>query len=161
MSLPQSPPRLAAGLRVVPRGRRHLQVGLYAGRRVLLPRTAEVEGTLARLLQQRPLEDDEPTAAVVTLLDEHGLLDRGRPSSAGTVALLDGLETPAGVDLEPLLTAAGVMLIRSPADADVVLVLALGELDRDLLDPLIRSRTDHLVVRMVDGGAVMGPFVVP
>ena len=128
---------------------------------MLLPRTAEVEGTLALLLQQRPLDDDESTAAVLALLDEHGCLDRSRPAAGGTVAVLGRFEAPGLPDLEALLATAGLTITASPANADVVLVLALGELDRDLLDPLIRSRTSHLVVRMVDAGAVLGPFVVP
>ena len=154
-------PRLAPGLRVVRRGLRHLQVGLYGDRRVLLPRTAEVEDTLARLLQQGPLADDESTAAILALLDEGGCLDRGRPASGGLVAVLGGFDTPCSPGLEALLATAGSTLTHSSTDADVVLVQALGELDRDLLDPLIRSRTPHLVVRMIDGGAILGPFVVP
>ena len=160
--VPRPPaPRLAPGLRVVRRGLRHLQVGLYADRRVLLPRTAEVEATLALLLQQRPLDDDGSTAAVLALLDAHGCLDRSRPTPGGTVAVLGRFEAPGLPDLGALLATAGLTITHSPASADVVLVQAVGELDRDLLDPLIRSRTSHLVVRMVDAGAVLGPFVVP
>jgi len=146
---------------VVRRGLGHLQVGLYADRRVLLPRTPEVEGTLALLLQQRPLGDDESTAAVLALLDEHGCLDHSCPAAGGTVAVLGRFEAPGLPDLEALLATAGLTTTASPSNADVVLVLALGEVDRDRLDPLIRSRTSHLVVRMVDAGAVLGPFVVP
>ena len=40
-------------------------------------------------------------------------------------------------------------------------MLSTGEPDRDLLDPLVRAGTHHLVVRLVDGGAVLGPFVSP
>jgi hypothetical protein len=159
--VPLTRPRLAPGLRVVRRGLHQLQVGLYADRRVLLPRTPEVEHTLTRLLQQQPVDDVPAARAVLTVLDEQGCLDRGRPVAGGTVALLGGAPTRGPVDLSGLLVAAGLTETDSVEHADVVVVLALGELDRDLLDPLVRRRTDHLVVRMVDGGAVLGPFVVP
>src|SRR4051812_29420821 len=99
MPLPEVPvppgrPRLAPGRRVVRRGLDQLQVGLYADRRALLPRTPEVQHVLARLLQQQPV-DDVPTArAVLTVLDEQGCLDRGRPSPGGTVAVLGGAPPP-------------------------------------------------------------------
>ena len=83
------------------------------------------------------------------------------PPGAGRCAVLGGRQTPGLPDLEALLATAGLTTTPVPADADVVLVQALGELDREVLDPLIRGRTSHLVVRMVDGGAVLGPFVVP
>jgi bacteriocin biosynthesis cyclodehydratase domain-containing protein len=42
-----------------------------------------------------------------------------------------------------------------------VMALGVGELQRERLDPLLRRRTSHVAVRLVDGGAVIGPFVVP
>ena len=38
---------------------------------------------------------------------------------------------------------------------------ACGEPDRDLLDPYLRDGVPHLVVRLTEGDAVVGPFVVP
>ena len=118
------PARLAPGLRVVRRGLHHLQVGLYADRRVLLPRTPEVEATLTRLRQQRPLDDDAVTVAVLALLDEHGCLDRGRPPRAGPSPCSVGSRPPGLPDLEALLGTAGLTLTDSPWTADVVLVQA-------------------------------------
>jgi hypothetical protein len=60
-----------------------------------------------------------------------------------------------------LLTRAGVRLVAAGADADVALVGGPGEVDRDRLDPLVRAGTSHLVLRLVDGAALVGPFVVP
>jgi bacteriocin biosynthesis cyclodehydratase domain-containing protein len=60
-----------------------------------------------------------------------------------------------------LLTRAGVTLVGAGGDADVALVACHGEVDRDRLDPLIRHGTSHVVVRLVDGAALVGPFVVP
>ena len=155
--------QLAPGLRVVTRGHHHLQIGLYAGRRVLLPRTPLVEDVLACLLDRRPVTDDPAASAVLDRLTDHGLLvppGQAQDSSAGRVAVLGELR---GVDLGPelLLGRCGLGVTRWPTRAAVVLVLSTGEPDRDLLDPLVRAGTHHLVVRLVDGGAVLGPFVSP
>jgi len=155
--------RLAPGLRVVRRGRDHVQVGLYAGRRVLLQRTDTVERTLAALVGGVPVTADPDNASVLERLERNGCVvwdptpRRGRPSVVVLGRLeVDGVPDPAGV-----LRAAGVAVAPSVDHADVVLVLSAGELDRDRLDLLIRRRATHLVVRLVDGGAVIGPFVAP
>jgi bacteriocin biosynthesis cyclodehydratase domain-containing protein len=72
------------------------------------------------------------------------------------VSLLGDLSEP-----RDLLTRAGVRVVAAGADADVALGGGPGELDRDRLDPLVRARTSHLVLRLVDGAALVGPFVVP
>jgi bacteriocin biosynthesis cyclodehydratase domain-containing protein len=163
MHLWETRPRLARGLRVVRRGPDHLQVGLYDGRRVLLPRSESVEHTLALLLEQGALDEEEASQAVLDRLDRHGCLASKRPSgpARARVAVLRTVEAPGLPDVRELLGAAGVTLTSSTFDAAVVLAVSAGELDRDRLDPLIRSQTSHLVVRLVDGGAVLGPFVVP
>ena len=155
-------PQLAPGLRVVRRGRDHLQVGLYDDRRVLLVRTKSVERTLARLLERAPLGDDPATKQVLDRLERHGCLvwrsqDR---QPIGRAAVLGQLDRDGLPDLGELL-GAGRVAMTPRGDADVVVVLNSGELARERLDPLLRSRTSHVVVRLVDGGAVVGPFVVP
>lgn len=167
--------QLAPGLRVVARGRDHLQVGLYAGRRTLLPRTEAVERTLEALIARRGVDPDPETAPVLDRLARHGYLvpraeriDRERRRRQGRVALLGSL---AGVDVTELFTRAAVEAVATagpagPAGdaverADVVLVLSTGEIARERLDPLVRRGTSHLVVRLVDGAAMVGPFVVP
>jgi bacteriocin biosynthesis cyclodehydratase domain-containing protein len=159
MPVSDHPPFLAPGLRVVARGRDHLQVGLYDDRRVLLPRTAAVEQTLGCLLERRPVGEDPGVAEVLGALDRAGCLSRHRPGAV-PVAVLGGLAAAGLPDLVALFAAKGVPT-GPVSGAGVVLVLSEGELDRDRLDPLIRSGTSHLVVRLVDGGAVLGPFVVP
>lgn len=167
---PPPPAHLAPGLRVVPRGRHHLQVGLYDGRRALLPRTRDVEHALALLLQRRPVDEDPAARAVLEALDDHGCLtwERPAPATPPTVAVLGGLTGQGLPDPVALFAAAGIAVTSTDAalddpvaDADVVVVISVGELDRERLDPLVRSRTSHVVVRLVDGGAVLGPFVVP
>src|SRR4051794_26115707 len=154
---------LAPGLRVVRRGVRHLQIGLYDARRALLPRTPDVEHTLAALLERRPFQPGPEGRAALETLEEQGCLvaadeisRRARRLSGGRVSLLGDL---AGA--RDLLTRAGVRVVGAHAEADVVLVGGPGEVDRDRLDPLIRRSTSHLVVRLVDGAALLGPFVVP
>ena len=160
-----SRPHLAPGLRVVRRGLDQLQIGLYDGRRVLLPRSGSVTDTIARLLERgAPGEVPDPAgAAVLDLLDRNGCLAWDRPARGDrrAVAVVGRLEIPGLPEVGALLGASDVAITSSNADADVVLVLSAGELDRDLLDPLIRRRASHLVVRLVDGDAILGPFVVP
>jgi len=162
MHLQSSRPHLAPGLRVVRRGLDRVQVGLYDGRRVVLPRTEGVLRTLALLLERQPIDEDPATAWVIEQLDRNGCLVRGTRSRTGRrVALLGRIAGPGLPDIEELLAAAGVVTTADPGEADAVLALGLGELPREQLDPLLRSNTSHVVVRLVDGGAVIGPFVVP
>ena len=164
-SEPDPRPRahLRPGLRVVARGREHLQVGLHPDRRVLLPRTPAVERTLTLLLERRTVVEDPECHAVLDRLDQHGCLswERARPAERGAVTVLGRLAVPGLPDVTDLLVASGVPLTPHLLDAAVVVVVSAGEIDRDRLDPLVRARTSHVVVRLVDGGAVLGPFVVP
>ncbi|MET0838648.1 MAG: TOMM precursor leader peptide-binding protein [Marmoricola sp.] len=154
--------RLAPGLRVVRRGRHHLQVGLYDGRRVVLPRTPVVEGTLATLLDHGPADPDPAGDEALDLLQRHGCLvsedDHARRERRGRsrVALLGDV-----AEARELLSAAAVTVVGAGVDAEVALLVTHGEVDRTLLDPLIRRGTSHVVVRLVDGAALVGPFVSP
>ncbi len=69
--------------------------------------------------------------------------------------------TPVVDELDGLLRRAGLGRSATRRRADVALVVAVGEVRRELLDPLVRADLDHLVVRLVDAGAVLGPFVQP
>jgi len=163
MHLPQARPHLAPGLRVVSRGLNHLQIGLYDGSRVLLPRTASVDRALAVLLERGPTDEDPAVLEVLGHLERHGCLawDPRAHGPRAAVAVLGGFEVPGLPDARELLRASGLSLTASVCDAEAVIVLSAGELDRRTLDPLVRNRTCHVVTRLVDGGAVLGPFVVP
>jgi bacteriocin biosynthesis cyclodehydratase domain-containing protein len=157
--------QLAPGLRVVDRGNDHLQIGLYDARRVLLPRTGTTATIVEALLEHRPLDVDHQTARVLDRLDSGGCLTvrgedtrREQRRRRGRVAVVGALR---GLDAAGLLAAAGITVVAVTGAADVVLVLSTGEIARDRLDPLIRRGTSHLVVRLVDGAALVGPFVVP
>ncbi|GAB3662447.1 hypothetical protein GCM10027596_23940 [Nocardioides korecus] len=161
---PSRPPRLARGLRVVRRGRDRLQVGLHADRRAVLPRTPVVEQTLLDLLGGDATGTDPGTAEVLETLRAHGCLRPDPTAPPPRVAVVEHGRpaVPAGSGAAgELLEAAGLRLTPWLSTCDVALVVSWTELDRDVLDPLLRSGTPHLVVRLVDGGAVLGPFVVP
>ena len=174
---------LAPGLRVLRRSRTQLQIGLLRGHRVLVPDSEPVRRTLGRLLRGEALDDAASRAVLGTLapvlVDAAGLVVPGvAPGDVAAAALLDpdgyarrlearrnATVSVAGalgdrVDPVPLLSAAGLRVgdDRRPA---VVLVLGVGELRRDALDPLVRTGVPHLPVRLVEGTAVVGPFVDP
>ena len=177
-------------MRVLRRSRHELQVGLGPGRRVVLTDTEPVRRTLAHLTRGEALPDDPDTHAVLddlapVLVTSAGLVSPH--TAAGDVAAA-ALQDPAGyearlaarhdatvlvsgtlgpaADPRPLLAAAGLGVTdetsshRSAYPA-VALLLCTGEIDRAELDPLVRGRIPHLVVRMVEGAAVVGPLVDP
>jgi bacteriocin biosynthesis cyclodehydratase domain-containing protein len=75
----------------------------------------------------------------------------------------EGRELAAGVTR--MLAGAGVGVGTSgsrPRSAGTAMALVgVGEPHRDLLDDWMRAGTPHLVVRLTEGSAVVGPFVVP
>src|SRR5689334_10493425 len=163
-------PVLAPGLRVIEHSRGHLQIGLDPERRVLVPDTEPVRRTLGHLLRGEAVPDDPQTRSVldtlapvlvegqallpsdiaagdvaaVALRDPAAYQDRLAARRAATVSISGSLGT---VDPLPLLDAAGVTVGAEP---DLVLVLRKDEIDRSELDDLVRRRTPHLVVRMVE-----------
>jgi bacteriocin biosynthesis cyclodehydratase domain-containing protein len=50
---------------------------------------------------------------------------------------------------------------RAAGAPDCGVLVGVGEPDRDLLDRWTRAGTPHLLVRLTEGRAVVGPFVVP
>jgi len=167
--------QLAPGVRVVARGRDRLQVGLYDERRLVVRRSGPVDRLLEDLTRGRASVPDTPgTTALLERLRRAGLvlaadeLARARAARADARVHVTG---SGGVDLSAhpapaeelggMLDRAGLSRSATPSTADVVLVVTVGETRRELLDPLVRSDLDHLVVRLVDGGAVLGPFVTP
>jgi bacteriocin biosynthesis cyclodehydratase domain-containing protein len=138
------------------------------------------------LLRGEALPDDPATRAVLELLtpvlvDGAGLVVPGiAAGDAAAAALSNPTDFPArlaarararvavrgelgvpAAEPRPLLDAAGVGIAPGPDTATVVLVLVTGEVDRGELDPLLRSGMPHLLVRVVEGTALVGPFVDP
>jgi bacteriocin biosynthesis cyclodehydratase domain-containing protein len=179
-------PVLAPGLRVIQRSRDEVQIGLGRDVRLRVPDTEPVRRTLARLLRGEALPHDAPTRATLELLapvlvDGANLVHAGvlpgdvaaaalhspgdypaRLAARGraSVAICGNLDVPAG-DPGPLLSTAGVRVTTSLDSASLALVLCVGEIDRSELDPLLRSGTPHLLVRILEGTALVGPFVDP
>lgn len=173
---------LAPGLRVVRRGHDHVQVGLYDDRVVVLPRSDATAHVLSRIHEGEPIDLDVPgVAATVTRLVASGCAlphtsaqssaqplapSRSRRRAETRIEVVGHLGQP-GPDPVPLLAAAGLSLLgRGPevpaaSRGDVVLLISRGEPDRERLDPWLRAEVPYLVVRLVDAGVVVGPFVLP
>ena len=149
-------PLLLPGIHVLRRGDDRLQVGLDRDHAVVLPDTAEVRREL-RLLNRGDL-----TAA--TVLEALGdLLAEPRPGRpAGRVAVTafgHPLSERLNTRLRILATAAGHRL--ASGSADVAVVAGVGEPAREVVDRWAQKGTPHVLVRLVEGYAVVGPFVVP
>jgi bacteriocin biosynthesis cyclodehydratase domain-containing protein len=176
-------PALAPGLRVLRRSRGELQVGLRP--EVRLPDTEPVRRTLDHLVRGEAVPDDPATRDVLAalapvLVDGSALLD---PQVAAADVAAVAAHDPSGyrarlaarrhalvsvrgrwpgVDPAYLLGAAGLRATDAPhTDATAELVLWQGEIDRAELDDLVRNRTPYLLLRMLEGAAVLGPFVEP
>lgn len=149
-------PALAPGLRVLERGS-EVQVGLDPPR-VVLPATDAVRRSLAVIRCAGPADQADPE--VLATLHANGVLvDAGRPRAAPTTRVLVqefGAPLPG---VRALLDAAGVLVVDERPD--LVLVVGVGEPDRALVDPWVRDAVPHLVLRLTEGVAVVGPFVVP
>lgn len=70
-------------------------------------------------------------------------------------------------DLAELCDRSGLRLAASPGrrrhrdPLTVRVLVGVGEPSRELVDPLLRDGIPHLLVRLVEGRAVIGPFVLP
>jgi bacteriocin biosynthesis cyclodehydratase domain-containing protein len=149
-------PQLAPGLHVLRRGDERLQVGLDRRRAVLLPDTDDVRRNLTALVRGEVTSVAQVPAQVRPLLDEPA-----RRLSARVAVI--GFGHSSGDELVPrlrqLVAASGLTVGRSVADVKVL--AGVGEPDRALLDQCGQSGTPHLLVRLVEGHAVVGPFVAP
>lgn len=156
-------PVLLPGLRVLRRGPEEVQIGLDPRRAVVLRATDAVRRTLAVLAVAGPA--DQADAGVLARLAQLGLLvDQARRSAPGVVAggrvevrVFGATRLP---EVAELLAAAGLVACAS-GPVDLGLLLGVGEPDRDLLDPWVRAGLPHLVLRLSEGVAWIGPFVVP
>lgn len=90
------------------------------------------------------------------------LLTCGSPEAVGVASSLSSLLTTAGL---PHVTAdhgaAPAEHDASPPAGLVGVLVAVGEPDREHLDAWMRAAVPHLLLRLVEGRAVLGPFVEP
>lgn len=178
-------PVLAPGLTVRRRTAADLQIGLTGRHRLRVADTPAVRRTLAVLGRgEAPRTDRETRQALAALApalrDGDTLVQPGIPASeVAAVSLLHPRSAPArlqarrasrigvlgglgslGTEAEPFLTRSGLALV--PADeAEILLVLAAGPLDRGTSDRLVRDGLPHLLVEAIESDVVVGPFVVP
>lgn len=156
--------RLAPGLRVVRRGTDRLQVGLEPERRAVLPRDRTTDQVLHALRAGSPLPGSPDARRVVRLLRDAGCVEvLPAAGDEPRVALLDDLASHPDDPVSTVRLLQGAGLVPTPwtEAAEVVLVRTVGECARERLDPLVRAGTPHLLLRLLDGDALLGPFVAP
>ena len=83
----------------------------------------------------------------------------GHPDGADLVDRLAELLARAGVRRERPRTPASPSTRRRHGTVGVL--VGVGEPDRELADTWMRERTPYVVVRLTEGRATVGPFVVP
>jgi hypothetical protein len=175
-------PVLRPGLAVARHDATHLQVGLDAPHRVVVPDLPEVRRLLDAVAAGAPLPDLEPTTwTVLHALSRAGALveagGSGRAAlaaraqfgasaparlAARDAALVGVLGSQEVVELaQRLLRQSGAGVAGPDELADAWLVASSGEVSRSVLDDLVREGTPHLLMRGALGSALLGPFVVP
>ena len=99
------------------------------------------------------------------------VLTTGSPCGRSVAAELAGLLTASGVrcvEADERTVAAGSdraspqgQRVPHGADPTAAVVVAVGEPGRERVDDLVRAGRPHLLLRLVEGRAVVGPFVLP
>ena len=155
------------------------QVGLDPARRLLLPAGSSPPDLLEAVALRSPVPAAESCPASV----RDTLAAVAREAGDGCSAVLDrrarhvvrvepfGPQRSAelGQDLSLLCGRSGLRLAEGSRSTTggrlratpVVVLLGVGEPPREEVDRHVREQTPHLLVRMVEGRAVVGPFVVP
>lgn len=122
-------------------------------------------GSLMPLIPAREQDQEVARAGVAALArsagDEAAALLKARTACrTGIVPFGNGLGGELTDDLRRLLREAGVR-VTATGHHDVTALVGVGEPNRELVDGWMRSGTPHLVVRLTEGRATVGPFVVP
>ena len=181
---------LRPGLPVLLRDEDWIQVGADPSECVVLPATPAVRETLAALQAGRGRLDDEVLAVLAHegRLCDARLVHRHDPDPAVRAAVVARHPAPeaamasraaydvqvvghrCGTDpaaqdaLERVVDLATRLLDQEGVrggDRPAGLLLSIGEPDRGLTDDWLRDGVAHLVVRLLEGIALIGPFVVP
>ena len=122
------------------------------------------EGELIPLLARDELA---PATTAAVARDAGPALAGTRAARLGWRSLSRSFGHPAGAGLRDafvtLARAAGLREAspRRVAAPDCGVLLGVGEPDRELVDGWSRAGTPHLLVRLTEGRAVVGPFVQP
>jgi len=178
---PQTRPVIAPGLPVLARPDGDLQIGLTDRHRLRIADSAVARRTLAALARGERTDDRAARRLLArldpALRDGGTLVQPGLPPAEMAALSLRHPRTALsrlaarratavrvvgdlGIDPRPLLRASGLGTSARP-ERTVTLVLCCGEPDRTRLDPLLRERQPHLLLRAVEGEVLLGPFVDP
>jgi bacteriocin biosynthesis cyclodehydratase domain-containing protein len=127
------------------------RAGLLVDERAAIPLLAGAAGATATgctaaLLRRHGTRT--PTVVAARAQRVLGPVGFGAPAGAGLVERLCALLDEAGLTCSAEEPAVGVLA-------------GLGEPDRELVDGWMRERVPHLVVRLAEGRATVGPFVAP
>ena len=120
------------------------------------------EGTLLPLLASPELPRPA-TAALARVAGSSVAAVRDRRNRWRTETLSFGHAEGAGLrrDLVAVLREAGLRELRGRSAPDCGVLVGVGEPHREQLDAWTRAGTPYLLVRLTEGRAVVGPFVVP
>ncbi|MGN6160422.1 MAG: hypothetical protein ACTHOG_01850 [Marmoricola sp.] len=144
-------PQLAAAARIVERDDGSLQVGIRPETAVRVRGTGTLRAALEAIAHGKR---DTRSPELLAALDGSGLFTTGSTPGPFPVRVVGSL----GTDPDPVLASAD--LIPRPR-ARLALVLSVGEVDRGVVDALIRADVPHVIVRALDGVVLLGPFVSP
>jgi bacteriocin biosynthesis cyclodehydratase domain-containing protein len=91
-----------------------------------------------------------------------GVLATGSPEAQDVASSLTTLLSLSRVSHRTVAGPAALPGAEPPAEPPTTgLLVAVGEPARELLDPWVRAGVPHLLLRLVEGHAVVGPFVLP
>jgi bacteriocin biosynthesis cyclodehydratase domain-containing protein len=96
--------------------------------------------------------------------DATRILERRAQARVNLDRFGNGAGEPAAADLRRLLVGAGLGVVRDSGTAgrsDLGVLVGVGEPHRERADRWVRDGIPHLVVRLTEGHALVGPFVVP
>lgn len=189
-------PMLAPGVRLTRRDRRHFQLGIEPGRRVVVADVPELRSCLEALREGRALDPRTPAAlaccrtlleaglvvdadallsvlpaepdrrrAVAATFAEHGLAAARLLRERATAWVRVEAPEPWQGQLRSLLELAGLATAPggrgAPPTPVAELLMTLGEPARERLDAWHHGGRPHLLVSLVQGQVLLGPFVVP
>jgi hypothetical protein len=154
-------PALRDGLHVVRRDDRHLQIGVDDPDRLVLP---DRPGLLAALTQLDHRPPDGVREVVDRLVDDGWVVDLTAEAEARRSAI--ATRPPVGLSVDPLLRdavgrACLTACLRVDDEAQLRLVVTLGEPSRAVSDVLMREDVPHLWVAVQPRRVRLGPFVEP
>lgn len=135
---------------------------LLVDERVLMPLIGRTGGRLPRASGAALARDaGHDAGARITAREQArvALVGFGHPDGAGLVDEIGELLARAGLRRERPRTATSPATRRRHRTVGVL--LGVGEPDRELADTWMREQTPFVSVRLTEGRAVVGPFVVP